>query len=106
MDTHTKSPPLTRSIFSSGRPTNSNPSFSTTSPAVLIAAFHKDTVGGTNRDSNVDTDGGGSAEYLRYSCYYALAGPPMSSGTGLTEDQLPNELWNDPGDPKKRGAGR
>jgi prepilin-type N-terminal cleavage/methylation domain-containing protein len=69
--------------------------------------------GGTNRDSNVDAGGGatigtfgGSAEYLRYSEYYRLAGPPMSSGTGLEEVQLPNELWNDPLDQKKGGAGQ
>ncbi len=69
--------------------------------------------GGTNRNANVDTGGGatvgtfgGTAEYLRYSRYYELAGPPMSSGTGLTAEQLPNALWNDPGDPAKGGAGR
>ncbi len=30
----------------------------------------------------------------------------MSSGVGLNDTELPNELWNDPLDQKKGGAGR
>ncbi len=69
--------------------------------------------GGANRDSNVDAGGGatvgtfgGTAEYLRYAEYYRLAGPPMSSGSDLSDADLPNALWNDPLDSRKGGAGR
>lgn len=69
--------------------------------------------GARARNSNVDAGGGatvgtfgGTAEYLRYAEYYRLAGPPMSSGVGLNDTELPNELWNDPLDQKKGGAGR
>ena len=30
----------------------------------------------------------------------------MSSGAGLSEEELPNALWNDPLDTKLGGAGR
>lgn len=49
---------------------------------------------------------GGSATYLTYRRYYQLAGAPMTSGAQIAPDLLPNELWNDPDDPVKGGAGR
>ena len=49
---------------------------------------------------------GGAAQYIKYGQYYALAGPPMTSGTSLNDQELPNELWNDPEDKRKGGAGQ
>lgn len=49
---------------------------------------------------------GGSARYITYTEYYALAGAPMTSGAALSDSALPNALWNDPQDPRRGGAGR
>jgi hypothetical protein len=47
---------------------------------------------------------GGFASYITYKRYYELAGGVDTRGRTFHNDQLPNELWNDPTDPIRGGA--
>lgn len=69
--------------------------------------------GGVSKNERVDVGGGaavgafgGSAEYMTYRQYYELAGPVDLRGTSLPDSQLPNALWNNPGDQVRGGARR
>ena len=67
--------------------------------------------GGEARNERIDVGGGatvgtfgGTAEYMTYRKFYELAGPVDARGRPLREGQLPNEMWNDPGDTRRGGA--
>ena len=47
---------------------------------------------------------GDFASYITYKRYYELAGGVDTRGRTFHNDQLPNELWNDPTDPIRGGA--
>ena len=49
---------------------------------------------------------GGSAQYITYRQFYKLSGPVLESGCSLKNEELPNELWHDPGDPQRGGTCR
>lgn len=67
--------------------------------------------GGNAANERVDVGGGayvgtfsGSATRITYRKFFELAGPVDARGGPLRDDQVPNELWNDPGDTRRGGA--
>lgn len=69
--------------------------------------------GGESRNERIDVGGGasvgtfgGSATYITYKKYYELAGGVDTRGRPLRDNQLPNDLWNDPTDKVRGGAFR
>lgn len=69
--------------------------------------------GGVSISERTDVGGGaavgtfgGSAEYITYRKYYELAGAVDQRGRTMKDEQLPNALWNDPGDSIRGGARR
>ena len=67
--------------------------------------------GGQSKNERTDVGGGasvgtygGSAEHITYRRYYELAGEVDKRGRPLKDEELPNDLWNDPMDSKRGGA--
>ncbi len=63
--------------------------------------------GGRSKSTTQDVGGGayvgafgGSAERITYRRFYELTGPVDARGRGMSQDLVPNALWNQPGHPK------